>query len=159
MDRATQIAEQIIKTVFEESDESTTTIERVTAILRTVIPPDQVPELEIDRKLYKDCKMGANAKLERRIVWRMFAHLASKGWTPCQIDDRDEKTDVTSTKAAMELIFNLDDSFVIVRNASGRKHWIRLILGNGIDVISDYSYSETTDFAAAMEAFNPESCE
>lgn len=48
----------------------------------------------------------------------------------------------------------IDDSHLYFAAESGKEHWVRLITGNGIDLISDYSY--TPAFEIAMESFDAE---
>ena len=119
-----------------------------------------VPSLDIDHVLYHD--KGRNipprARLERRIVANLIAHLADQGWTPFNLFDSEEDCPVTDMKSAMELIFNLDESWLDFRNADGAEHRVFLVLGNGVDVIADWNYSGqgTDNFDAAMNAFDPE---
>jgi hypothetical protein len=119
----------------------------------------QPPQLDIDRKLYANRKMGSNAKLERRIVWRLCAHLAAGGWQP-EMVLWDEHTPVTDAKSAMEMIFNLDDCWVRFHGPRDMQHSVRLVLGNGGDIISDWTYADNdaTGFNALMDSFDSEAC-
>lgn len=117
----------------------------------------QPPELDHDRMMaakYQH-KVGAHGKSERRVIWNLFQHLASHGWNPVALTDSDRvRTATPDAKSAMELLFNLDDAWVHVTDGK-REHWLRFVLGNAPDeVLSDYSYSESSGFAAIVEAFN-----
>lgn len=52
----------------------------------------------------------------------------------------DENGDVKTEKEAMKLIFNLDDSYLIVASPDGEKGWVRFVLNpDPLDVICDYT--------------------
>lgn len=121
----------------------------------------EAPALDIDALLYKDHPMHGNAKLERRIVANLLAWLKFKGWNVSEIDDGEEDTKVSTAKEAMELIFDLDDVRIVISNSEGQSHRILLVLGNGIDIIADYSFTENDPdgFCAVMEGFNAEDYE
>ena len=120
------------------------------------------PELDHDKMMYErfgcDSHLRAQGRLERRIVWNLFAHLAQHGWLPWSLWDGEERTRVYTPKAMMELMFNLDQASVTVRNLRENEHWILFTLGEGTDIICDYSYvpDGKDNFEAAMEAFNAE---
>lgn len=118
----------------------------------------EVPDLDIDRRLGD--RVHARGRLERRIVWRLCEHMLREGWAPVEVYDGEERVKVADAKSAMELIFNLDDAWLYFRSAHKRQHWVRLILGNGEDCISDYSYAEgdSNGFAAAMKRFKLDDC-
>lgn len=123
----------------------------------------EVPALDYDAFMLKKYQhqVSPNGRLERRIVWNLLKHLEDGGWTVFEVDDTDEVTQVTGSKHAMELIFDLDQADISVGNADrSRTHLIRLIMGNGIDIISDYTYSEgdRDGFEALMQDFNAEAC-
>lgn len=103
-------------------------------------------------------RVTATGRLERRIAAALLDHVQAKGFTLVGVDDGDEVTAATSTKAAMELIFNLDEARVVVANAAGTRHVILLVLGNGEDIISDWNYGtgDPDGFNAAMDAFDVE---
>ena len=116
----------------------------------------EVPELDHDAMMLfrYGHKISPNGRLERRIVAALCAHLAERGWLPAAVHDGDGERLVHNTKSAMELIFNLDDALLYFTNSSGRRHWVRLVMGNGTDIISDYSYSASTTFDDALMAFD-----
>lgn len=118
----------------------------------------QVPELDIDKRMLDryQRKVGVRGRLERRIVANLIRHLDEAGFPVRAVDDGEECTDVdlaNPMKAAMELIFNLDDCIVFFR--PGVRNWVRLVLGNGIDIVSDWCIA-SKKFDEAMNAFDPE---
>lgn len=120
----------------------------------------EVPELDHDAMMLQRFghKVSPNGRLERRIVANLFAHMLAAGWRPYAVDDGEEVTKVADAKAAMELIFDLDEVRVVFANAEGAKHTVLLVLGNGIDIITDWGFSEgdADGFNAAMDAFDAE---
>lgn len=120
------------------------------------------PKLDHDKMMYErfgcDSHLRAQGRLERRIVWNLFAHLAREGWLPWSLYDGEERTRVTKPKDAMELMFNLDEAYVTMRDLRGNEHWIRFTLGEGTDIICDHSLGDPDKdgFGAAMDAFDPE---
>jgi hypothetical protein len=124
----------------------------------TVFMPVEPPDLEIDALLYKGSEMHASAKMERRIVANLLAWLEFNGWKVTEIDDGDEETLVSDAKSAMELIFDLDEVRVEVSNAAGNSHRILMILGEGSDLVADYSFTDKDPdgFDAAMKSFQAE---
>ena len=95
--------------------------------------------------------VGARGRMERRIVAALLDHLQAAGFHIEGVDDGEDFTVVSTTKDAMELIFNLDDARVRVGG-----HHVALVLGEGEDILSDWSYSKSDadGFNAAMEAFD-----
>ena len=121
---------------------------------------ENAPTLELDKVLYKDRPMPPHVRRERRIVWNLMKHLYSQGgWNVVKVYDGDEYTKVETPTAALEVIFNLDDAQVGFKNSiNGKTHYVKLVLGNDIDIISDWNYSEgdPDGFDAAMEKFDAE---
>jgi len=120
----------------------------------------QAPVLDHDLMMAKrfGCTVNPNGKLERRVVWNLLNYLTSKGFKILSVFDDDEFKDATDPKAAMELIFDLDEARVGIEGEKGSDHGIVLIIGNGCDIISDWSYFEDDrdGFNAAMDQFNGE---
>lgn len=122
------------------------------------------PPLEIDKVLYKNEPMALHVRVERRIVWNLLLTLEKIGFIPHSVYDGDESTSATSKKAAMELMFNLDDAVLYLSHSSGEKNsnnrlrtvWVRFVFGNGIDVVSDYNASSWNNFQEEMEKFESE---
>ncbi len=117
---------------------------------------ENAPELEIDKRY----PPNANGVLERRIAWNLCKHLEKAGFIPrAEISEGDEPT--PTVLEAMEMIFNLDEARIAFRgdNGAGRvDRVVLLVLGNGVDIVSDWNYStdDKDGFNAAMEAFNAE---
>lgn len=121
----------------------------------------EVPALKIDALLYKGKELTGSQKLERRIVWNLMAFLKLKGFNPTLVDDGDDDTFVRDPLEVMELLFNLDEARVNFAKQGHAPHTVLLIMGEGIDMICDYSFStnDSDGFAAAMDEFDPEWCE
>lgn len=104
-------------------------------------------------------KVSANGHLERAIVWNLCAHLAAAGFAVVAVDDGEEVTKTADAKAALELVFNLDEAWLYFRKGrNGRRRVVFLVLGEGDTIITDWSYTEgdADGFNAAMNAFNAE---
>lgn len=128
--------------------------------MATTTQIEQAPDLDHDAMMLKrfGTKLGPNQRLERRIVWNLLRHLERAGFAVHSIHDGDEIVDVADSKAAMELVFNLDEAWLHVRKSprSG-SHTIALVMGNGIDIVSDWSIPRTPNgFNEAMNAFDAE---
>ncbi len=115
-----------------------------------------VPSLDHDAMMREKFghEVSANGRLERRIVAALCAHLGALGWSPFIVDDGDRKTPVHDTKSAMELLFNLDDAWLGF-NKDGREHYVRLVFGNGVGVVSDWTFTsgDVDGFNAALDSF------
>jgi hypothetical protein len=119
---------------------------------------ENAPALKIDAILYGHQPMPAQARLERRVVWNLLRHLASAGFAVASVES-DESVDVASSESAMEQIFNLDDCWVTFRKGGkGPYRSVYLVLGNGLDVVSDWRYApgDADRFNAAIERFDPD---
>lgn len=120
-----------------------------------------VPALDHDAMMLKRFgrKVLVNGRLERRIVANLIAHLESNGFHVTSVYDGEEDIKVTDMKSAMELIFNLDDSRVYFSaGPTADDHSVVLVLGNGIDVVSDWTFTEgdPDKFYAVMDQFDGE---
>jgi hypothetical protein len=117
------------------------------------------PALDHDAMMKKrfGCEVSAVGRRERRIVANLIAHMERAGWKVQGVHDGDGFDKAADMKAAMELIFNLDDAGLYFEKG-GAEHRVLLILGNDLDIISDWNYSEgdADGFNAAMEAFDAE---
>lgn len=139
----------------------------------------KVPALDHDAKMLKEFghKVTPNGRLERRIIAALIAHLKRNGFSVVGVWDGEEFTKASNAKEAMEAIFNLDEASLRVitegfnreehektrnfksRNAfADNEHGILLVLGNGVDIISDWNYfkDDRDGFNAAMDAFDAE---
>ena len=57
-------------------------------------------------------KVSPRGALERAIVWNLCAHMAANGWEPRRVNDGEDVHKVADAKAAMELIFDLDEAWL-----------------------------------------------
>lgn len=121
------------------------------------IADQQPPALDINETLYGNGPVPTERQLEQRIVWNLIKHLGEKGFEPAAVYDGDDWTKVDDGKAAMELIFNLDEAWLKFRGVSN-EHSVFFVMGNGAEIISDWNYSEgdPDGFNAAAEAFDSE---
>lgn len=112
-----------------------------------------VPELDIDKILGRP---NAHGRLERETVFNLLSTLEKSGFSAIAIDDREEITKVSTIKDAMELVFNLDESIVVLKK-NKVTHRIGLIMGNNevCDMIFDWTYSDgdPDGFNSLMEEF------
>jgi hypothetical protein len=130
----------------------------------THAPPTilQPPALDIDAKLGKPNPRG---KIERRVVWNLLKHLEARGFFPILHCDGEEDVRVKGDhKRVMELTFNLDECRIYfaadpqakLKDGAGS---VLIILGNGEDCITDWSWNLGEDdgpFNKAMTAFDAE---
>lgn len=131
----------------------------------------QAPALDIDALMLKkyNYKVSPTGKLERRIVWNLLNYLTEKGFRVFTVDTSDELVDTADNKAVMEVVFDLDQADLHVEpipalDATGSEipsdveHVIRLVMGNGVDMISDWIYTDgdPDGFKALMDAFDTE---
>lgn len=120
----------------------------------------QPPALEHDAMMLARFgqDVSADGRTERRIVYNLCEYLAQHGFRLNSVWDGEESDIVNTPQEAMELIFNLDEAHLYVRKEGYNVHWIYLVLGNGIDVIADFSYTEGNpdNFSETMDAFDAE---
>lgn len=105
------------------------------------------PELDFDKSMLLrfGTKVTVEGKLERRIVANLCEYLIHHGWTPVETYDGEVFEPATTTKEVMENLFNVEE--IAVRFTNGKEtHGVALICGNGIDIVSDYDYSENDNF-------------
>lgn len=116
----------------------------------------QPPELDIDAKMLRDYgnKLTPSQVRERRIVWNLLKHLDAAGFKPIAVD-QDEWVPVADAKEAMERAFELTDGADVMFT---NKRSVRLIWGNDVDVISDWTYgrNDLDGFNLSLNAFDPE---
>lgn len=80
--------------------------------------------------------------LERQIITHLIDTMREHGWRVAYVyDGGDECRDNTTTDATLEHVLSVDESQIIFEDARGRQHWVSIILGNGVDCISEYSYA------------------
>lgn len=131
----------------------------VIAELRTK-PAVVVPELDHDAMMRARFgrEVTPNGRLERRIVAALCVHMAQHGWLPVAVDGYDDgRKPATDAKSAMEWIFNVDEAWIVFRKGE-TEHGVFLVLGNGIDLISDWRFAlgDRDGFNAAIESFDAE---
>lgn len=119
----------------------------------------QPPALDIDAYMAERFgqKNSPRNLLERRVVWNLLKHLEAAGWHVRSVHDGEELTIVSTPKAAMELVFNLDDCRLHFSKVPYRAaHTVVLVLGNGVDCIADMSIGEQDGWTVAIDAFDAE---
>lgn len=112
----------------------------------------QPPDLDHDAMMLSRFGSGvsANGRFERRIVWNLLEYLKDAGILPVSVWDGGEHVTATDSQAVMELVFNLDNCTISFGNGS---EGVVLVLGNGIDIISDWT-ARGGVFDKAMGAFS-----
>jgi hypothetical protein len=133
--------------------------------------PFMVPALAHDIMMQErfGTKVSPTGRLERRIVAHLIDHVTRSGFALHSVNDGDEITPVATMQEAMEVIFNLDEASLrfykggpkgATQAALERDDWhgVLLVLGNGVDIVSDWNYSagDADGFGAAMEVFDAE---
>lgn len=121
----------------------------------------KTPALEHDAMMLKRFgqSVSPQGKLERRIVANLIAHIEKAGFKVHSVYDGDEEIRVKDMKSAMELIFNLDEvSLRFYKTKPSEWHGVLLVLGNGVDIVSDWNFfdGDRDGFDAAMQAFDSE---
>lgn len=98
--------------------------------------------------------MNANASrtAERQIIKRFVADAIAAGYA-LSVRDDDGPLACRSTDAAeiVAAIYDGDVPAVFLRGDDGEMRWVTFVLGNGTDVISDYSDNARTVLAGARE--------
>lgn len=115
-----------------------------------------VPKLDINRALYIDHKMSIPPirRREQRVVWHLLKALKAAGFEPISVDRGDGPEIVKSLKAAMEEIFDSDDCYVwFVGPSLTPVYWVRLVLGNDMEIISDWSAHPSSQFNNTVDKF------
>ena len=79
-----------------------------------------------------------------KIVVELLNELDMNGFKLVSIYDGEEEHKVSSIDDVLELMGNLDESFLFIQR-HGRKQWILIIPSNGLDCISDYTYTLVLD--------------
>lgn len=88
--------------------------------------------------------------IEVKIVTKLFEMFEEEGWAPKKVDDGgDDYILVTTWSEALEVIDSVEWSALFVTDGV-QTRGVVLILGNGRDVVSDYSCSDPS-FEALME--------
>ena len=87
--------------------------------------------------------------IEARVVTKLFEMLEEAGWVPKKVDDGGDYVHTTTWGEALEVIDSVEWSALFVTDGV-QTRGVVLILGNGRDVVSDYSCSDPS-FEALME--------
>jgi len=104
------------------------------------------------RKTY-DARVLGRGLTEMRLVWNLLNDLRDAGFTVSKVNDGEEWIKAHDIREAFDTVFSVDDSVLSVNASDGeRTGWIVIVLGNdGIDAISDYGYSEGTEFQRFLD--------
>jgi len=87
--------------------------------------------------------------IEVKIVTKLFEMFEEEGWVPKMVDDGGDYVPTPTWSEALETIDSVEWSALFVTDGI-QTSWVVLILGNGRDVVSDYSCSDP-NFEALME--------
>ena len=101
---------------------------------------------------------------ETKIVTQLIAQLDRHGYDLCGV--RESHPDDPAITALVpgevaKAIKNVDatgDGLLYFRSLGGQQRWVRLIVGNDIDIVSDYAVAPGGDdnaWNAAMNSFEP----
>ena len=111
----------------------------------TNVAENGFPALDIDAKLWKDRPIHIRAKNERKVVYALLTQAVEAGFQLVDVYDGDEHAKVSNVKEAMEIVFNLDISYVWMKKDGHPKHYMMFVLGNaedGSEALADWSYAE-----------------
>lgn len=88
--------------------------------------------------------------VEKQIVTKLIEMLDEAGWKLKWVSEEDFELTVKDSKEALETIFDLEQPSIIFQK-NGRTHGVLLIPGNGVDIVSDYSFNPSDDFDAVLK--------
>jgi hypothetical protein len=111
----------------------------------TSVAENGFPALDIDAKLWKGQPMHIRAKNERKVVYALLTQAVEAGFQLVDVYDGDEHEKVSNVKEAMEVVFNLDISYVWMCKEGFKKHYLMFVLGNaedGSEALADWSYTD-----------------
>lgn len=98
----------------------------------------------------KPKEMGERRFVERHLVRLAIEECSKEGLRPYSFDDGEEAIPVNDAETAWAAFNTVDEgTLFFMYDNEDRLAWIRLIGGNGRDVIGDYSASKA--MTAAME--------
>lgn len=129
------------------------------AVKPTKIEP---PALQHDTMMLQrfNSPVHAGGRLERRLFANLLNYLLANGFSPVMLNDGEDDNKVSDIQSTMELAFNLDECWVYFDyNGSGKaQHWIRITLGEGLDIINDYGCpkQDHDGWNAVMDVFDPQ---
>lgn len=106
---------------------------------------------------------------ETKIIKRLVTHLATKGFRLAAVADANEVGEATPLgkigdgwDALIRKIDSIGDALLYFSDpskpATAYARWVRLIVGNDIDIVSDHGVSviQLSDWNMAMDGFDPE---
>lgn len=76
--------------------------------------------------------------LEARIIWAVLHAAVAAEFTPYEVDDGEDGVKVKTAVEVMVAGFSVDE-FTVYFQGETRNSWISFILGNGSDVVHDWS--------------------
>ena len=89
--------------------------------------------------------------LEKRIVRYALTSAEDAGWKVHSVDDGGALVKVNSIEDAINTVFSVDTSTVKFRNAELKSAALFIVLGNGYDVLTDYTFlPNMSSFSNAM---------
>lgn len=89
--------------------------------------------------------MNATLKTEKAIARKLIRAIRSRGYV-IGVTDGEEYFKCKTEREAMEVVFSVDESWLLVRGEGGeRVGWFLLIGGNGEEFISDYAANEVCE--------------
>ena len=88
--------------------------------------------------------------VERKLIINVVRECAKRGWKPIAVFDGGQQVPAKTEAKVLEVCGSVDDSTISFTNGK-RNMGVLVILGNGIDCISDHNTGDA-DFEAAMEA-------
>lgn len=92
-------------------------------------------------------------RVEHAIVRALIRQLKAAGWEARYVYNGEDRTYLRTENQALEAVFAVNDvNLYFIKDKA--RHWVRLIAGNGEDIISDWSYSAQCkdDFDDRLEA-------
>lgn len=117
----------------------------------------QAPTLDCDSYIDwtdNDKRPVERMRVERTVIANLIAHLAEAGYAVTGASDGEERHKVSDMKAAMEVIFSVDESRLYVKHPDqARGQTLVIVLGNdGYDCVADWSTAD--GFGAVMDGFD-----
>jgi hypothetical protein len=105
-----------------------------------------IPTLDVDTAHRSNgWKPNERNNTERKVVWALLhTMLEAHPGRSLAVFDGEETIRCETPRAAMEIIFNLDEATIRM----GRS-WVFLVIGNGMDIVSDYGLNPATESAVA----------
>lgn len=114
----------------------------------------QAPPLDCDANYFRIAGGGQltpDQHAERDIVYALIGELRKAGFPPVAVE-HDERISTRSAIAMMEEAFGVDDCWLVFRRSGGTDRLVRIVMGNGVDIVSDWLFGngDPDGFNAAM---------